>query len=93
MARKRNPNSHHQRLMAVLFGKKEAAKLPTAWRLWPEPYRSIYSRMFASRQQLVDSERLKRLSAAEASIANLAALYSRKKPGSGQSCLLELLNS
>lgn len=64
MARKRNPNSHHQRLMAVLFGKKEAAKLPTTWRLWPEPYRSIYSRLMASRQQLVDSRGLKQLLAA-----------------------------
>ena len=63
MARKRNPNSQHQQLMAVLFGEADAAKQPTAWRKWPEPYRSIYSRMLAGRLQLVDSRSLTQLRA------------------------------
>ena len=63
MARKRNPNSKHQQLMTVLFGEADAAKQPTAWRKWPEPYRSIYSRMLASRLQLVDSGSLQQLRA------------------------------
>lgn len=44
--RTRDPNSKNQLLMTALFGKKQAAEMPSHWTEWPEPQRSIYSRMW-----------------------------------------------
>ena len=43
--RTRDPNSKNQLIMAAFFGKK-AADMPSHWTEWPEPQRSIYSRMW-----------------------------------------------
>lgn len=45
----RNPNSKNQLLMKVLFGSKQAAVTPSQWTKWPEPQRSIYSRMLSNK--------------------------------------------
>jgi hypothetical protein len=50
---KRNPNSENQINMSILFGKKEAAKQSSDWHKWPEPQRSIYSRMLGNRYRFV----------------------------------------
>jgi hypothetical protein len=53
---KRNPNSDNQLTMAILFGKDEASNQPTNWRKWPEPYRSIYSRMLRNKVKFACSD-------------------------------------
>ena len=55
----RSADSMHQKIMTVLFGSAEAAKQPTTWSKWPEPQRSIYSRMFASGLILVSGAEYK----------------------------------
>ena len=53
---KRNPSSDNQMTMAIFFGKAEAASQPTDWRKWPEPYRSISSRMLRSKVKFAPSD-------------------------------------
>ena len=59
---KRNPDSENQLNMAVLFG-KDADNQPTDWHKWPEPQRSIYSRMLRNRYRFVPHALTKSLKA------------------------------
>jgi len=49
---KRNPNSTNQRIMSLFFG-DDANKYPSEWKKWPEPQRSIYSRMLSNSLTIV----------------------------------------
>lgn len=57
--RKRDENSDNQIIMKILFGKKAAKNQPTAWKEWPEPQRSIYSRMFSNHMMFFDNRIIK----------------------------------
>ena len=49
----RDPESENQKVMNILFPKKEAKNMPADWHKWPEPQKSIYSRYIASKLTLV----------------------------------------
>lgn len=57
--KKRNPNSEHQLIMNILFGKKEAKNQPTCWLKWPKPQRDIYSRMFSNHLTFTNNQNIK----------------------------------
>lgn len=57
----RSKSSMHQKIMGVLFGEKPAQNVPTNWKLWPEPQRSIYSRIFANGYILVPANEYKNI--------------------------------
>jgi hypothetical protein len=67
---KRNPNSQHQLQMKLFFG-EDAVNQPSDWTKWPEPQRSIYSRMLASRLTLVKCNFVKSLKAVKNMIDEL----------------------
>lgn len=57
----RSKSSMHQKFMSVLFGESSAKNVPTDWKSWPEPQRSIYSRLFAKGYILVPGNEYKRI--------------------------------
>ena len=57
----RSKSSMHQKIMNVLFGESSAKNIPTNWKSWPEPQRSIYSRLFANRYILVPGNEYKNI--------------------------------
>lgn len=70
---KRNPASQHQMTMGILFGRK-ADQMPTDWTQWPEPQRSIYSRMLSKKYCFVNSKALAAAGIAVSKIQSAAAI-------------------
>lgn len=44
--RKVDPDSDNQLIKEIFFGKADKDSYSNVWRDWPEPYKTIYSRMF-----------------------------------------------
>jgi len=69
---KRNPDSMHQKVMEILFGKKDSASIPTDWHSWPNPQRAIYSRLFQHGYILVPGAEYKAVRKAIGQAADVA---------------------
>lgn len=73
MAKSRSKDSIHQRLMEVLFG-DDSDKMTTKWTQWPDPYKSIYSRMLSKNRMVVDSDEYRKLKKLETKVHKFIAV-------------------
>ena len=71
----RNPDSENQKVMNILFPKKEAKNMPADWHKWPEPQKSIYSRYIASKLTLAPRDEYKNTAKTFTQIASAIADY------------------
>ena len=71
--RKVDPNSDNQYIKKIFFG-KDAANQSNVWRDWPEPQKSIYSRMFAERVMFFPNAIIKQLNKLVQSMADNGTL-------------------